>query len=141
MRLFPDYADTVIWFAPGPVPYEETGISPELVADMEVWEQRYYDGLTDEFEWSSAAAEQLHAEDALRIATALTHELGDAFEVEVFGVGEDTIRMRGTGDGTNAAAVRAFRSIAQSAAEDEARFAETSGSGSSGWFAKRPPDA
>ena len=36
VRLFPDYAGSVIWF-PGPVSYDETQLDSQLIADLQTW--------------------------------------------------------------------------------------------------------
>lgn len=49
VRMFPDYADTVLWFE-GPVDYDLTGLTPDLLHDLTAWEQSYYDSLTSDFD-------------------------------------------------------------------------------------------
>jgi hypothetical protein len=114
VRVFPDYADSVIWFAPGPVPYEEAHVSTELRDAMIAWEQAWYDGLSDGFHFSSPAVSHSLAVEGHRLATLLSDELGDNFEVEFRSdeVDAGDRRRRGSGSGTNPAAVAAFRRMA-----------------------------
>jgi hypothetical protein len=113
VRVFPDYADTVIWFAPGPVDYVDARVSDPLRHAMEAWEKSYYEGINPDFEWRSAELETAFNDEGATIACALSHELGDSFEVEF--VSDTTgkkLLLRGSGPGTNPAAVQAFREMA-----------------------------
>ena len=56
VRLFPDYAGTVIWFI-GPIAYGETRLDAGLVADLQAWEASYYAGLTSDYSWRSPDVE------------------------------------------------------------------------------------
>src|ERR1700712_4426910 len=80
VRVFPDYADTVLWFAPGPVSYEESHLTEGLVAEMVKWEATYYANLTDLFEWREEADLLAFDEEGLKLANRLAEELGDAVE-------------------------------------------------------------
>jgi hypothetical protein len=51
LRVFPDYAGTVLWFVSDPVRYERAQLTPQLEADLNAWETRYYGGLTPELHW------------------------------------------------------------------------------------------
>jgi hypothetical protein len=119
VRVFPDYANTVIWFAPGPVRYEDARVTDELRDAMVAWEKAWYADLSDDFHFSSPEVARSLAAEGRRLATWLSTELGENFEVEVLldevGGGHD--RLRGEGPGTNPAAVAAFRGMA---AEDKA---------------------
>ncbi|HEY4268497.1 MAG TPA: hypothetical protein VGM94_09935 [Galbitalea sp.] len=119
VRVFPDYADTVLWFASGPVDYEDAGVSDDLGHAMMSWERAWYDGVTDDLHFSSVEIARELGTEGLRLATWLSAELGDSFEVEVLleetGVGNQ--RLSGTGPGSNPNAVAAFRRMA---AEDKA---------------------
>ena len=118
VRVFPDYADTVLWFAPGPVSYEESHLTEGLVAEMVKWEATYYANLTDLFEWREEADLLAFDEEGLRLANRLAEELGDAVEVDYLNHREGVlkpVRVRGTGNGTNAAARAAFMMMAHDA--------------------------
>lgn len=124
VRVFPDYADTVIWFAPGPVRYEDAHVSTELRDAMIAWEQAWYDDLSEDFQFSSPAAARSLAVEGHRLATLLSAELGENFEVEVLldSVGRQNERLRGTGPGTNIEAVAAFRGMAAKHKADSDRI-------------------
>lgn len=125
MRVFPDYADTVLWFAPGPVSYEESHLTEGLVAEMVKWEATYYANLTDLFEWHAEADLLAFDEEGLRLANRLAEELGDAVEVDYLNHREGVptpVRVHGTENGTNAAARAAFVKMARNAkVEHESR--------------------
>ena len=76
----PDYADTVIWFM-SPVPYPETGLSPQLVARLEAWEAAYYDALTPDFEWVSPDSPRALNDEGRVLADAVAAEIGVTPEV------------------------------------------------------------
>ena len=116
VRLFPDYAGSVIWF-PSPVPYQETELDPRLIGDLQSWEASYYAGLTSDYEWRTAGlGARFHAESA-RLARRLADQIGDAFQVE-HDSGESHRRVRGAGPARNPAAAAAFQRLAD-AARDE----------------------
>jgi hypothetical protein len=121
VRVFPDYAGTVLWFVGGPVDYAEAAIGDDLAADMRRWEAAYYDALGPDLEWPSPAARIAHAEAGLDLARRLSDELGDAFEVEVFDARDRPQRLRGRHAPANPRAVAAFRARV---AEDEALTAQ-----------------
>lgn len=54
MRIYPDYAGTVLWFHE-PIPYANSGLSAGLVARMKDWEESYYLSLTPDLAWKSPA--------------------------------------------------------------------------------------
>jgi hypothetical protein len=132
IRLFPDYANTVLWFAPGPIAYPDSHISDPLRQAMIEWEAAWYAGLTDELTWRSPAVERALTIEGGRIAHMLSDELGDAFEVE-FG----STRLVGTSSGTNPSAVEAFRRMAREGFEEDERLRALQQGGSS-WSAFAP---
>jgi hypothetical protein len=111
VRVFPDYADTVLWFAPGPVSYEDACVSRALAADMAAWEARYYRILDDDCSIRPTVREPFEAEGRA-LARRLSAELGDAFAVECVGDSGGHLLLRGDGPGTNPRAVAAFRRMA-----------------------------
>ncbi len=140
VRVFPDYAGTVLWFVGGPVDYADAKLSDSLAAAMQAWEESYYRSLDDDLKWRSPGTEEHHAAEGLRLARLLADELGDAFEVEVWAEGaKEKIRILGLHPGSNPAAVAAFRGwAAESEAEDE-RVRQLRDSGVTfGWTAYSP---
>jgi hypothetical protein len=123
VRVFPDYADSVIWFCIGPMPYDEARISPGLQAAMEAWEQTYYDGIDNQhYEWKSRAEHQRFNAEGLRLGAILADELGEQFEVEVdaeVGSSESKTIFRSPGKPTNREAAIAFQTRAQELLEFE----------------------
>jgi hypothetical protein len=116
VRLFPDYADSVVWFR-GPVPYEQTKLDARLIADLQSWDASYYAGLNGDYEWRSAGlADQFHA-DGARLARRLADQIGDDFEVQ-YDRGESHRRVRGSGAPRNPAAAAAFHQMADAAREE-----------------------
>lgn len=113
VRLFPDYADSTLWFGPThyPVDYADTHLTPELLSDLERWEQSYYDGLTDEpgrdLDWRSADLETAFEAEGRRLAQLVATELGSDFGVQL--VTEREELFRSAAQATNPAAADAFR--------------------------------
>lgn len=81
VRIFPDYADTVIWFS-DPMPYSEAALSNELVGRLNAWEAQYYAALTDNFDWRSMGTLHAFSADGLELARAVSAEIGPEFTVE-----------------------------------------------------------
>jgi hypothetical protein len=138
VRVFPDYADSVIWFCIGSVPYDEARISSGLQAAMETWEQAYYDGIDNQhYEWKSRAQRQRFKAEGLGIGAMLADELGEQFEVEVdaeVGSPESKTIFRSPGKPTNREAAAAFQTRAQELLEFERYVKRVRDSGGSfGW--------
>lgn len=109
VRVFPDYADTVIWFSE-PVPYPETRLSDGLVAQLSAWEASYYANLDEDFRWRSLTALHQFSSDGLERARAVAAEIGPEFEVEYHSF-EDTnaiALLRSEEPASNSAARNAF---------------------------------
>ena len=112
IRLFPDYADTVLWIRE-PIDYEDTGLSDELVAGMRAWEQFYYDSLDADFNWVSAEAARTFTEEGTRLAQSVSSEVGSRFLIEFasYKAGTETVRRRSAHPAENAEAERAFAKL------------------------------
>ena len=97
VRMFPDYADTVLWFD-GPVDYAQCGLSERLIRDLTRWEQGYYDALED-LEWRTPELAAQFTKDGIRLARQVARELGEDFEVEFrsYENGAGVRRFRGQG--------------------------------------------
>jgi hypothetical protein len=81
VRVFPDYADTVIWFD-GPFPYAETCLSEALIERMEAREGSSCAALTDDIKWRSVEESERFSATGMELAHHLAVELGPDFEVE-----------------------------------------------------------
>lgn len=120
VRLFPDYAESVIWFR-GPVPYEETRLDAQLIAARQAWEAFYYAGLTSDYSWRTLEMEtRFHVEGA-RLARWLADQIGADFQVEL-DLGESRRRIRGAGPAGNPGAAAAFHRLADRTREGWAQL-------------------
>ncbi|AWB94732.1 hypothetical protein DCE93_02890 [Agromyces badenianii] len=143
IRLFYDYTTTVLWF-PYPVAYEESGLSPALIAGLRAWGQLFEDGLDSDFQWRSPELPARVDRERRELAHRLGDELGSAFEVEFdVGFGPRTASYRSTEPPTNPAAAAVFAAWAEAAraerADLERRAAEHRESGETGgWYAVIP---
>ncbi|WP_231440721.1 hypothetical protein [Brevibacterium zhoupengii] len=81
VRMFPDYADTVLWLV-FPIDYEDTGLSPDLISQLDAWEQSYYDALDADFDWKSAREARAFTQSGIDLAGQVANELGEEFVVE-----------------------------------------------------------
>ncbi|TAL41946.1 MAG: hypothetical protein EPN91_09450 [Salinibacterium sp.] len=141
VRVFPDCAETVIWFAPGPVPYDIACVSNELRDAMNAWETAWEREISDERTFPSPEIAHELATEGRRVAEWLSAELGDSFDVElrVSDTRYGHQLIRGTGAGSNPRAVAAFREMARA---HRARHDELEGLRSQGvefgWFAHPP---
>lgn len=111
IRIFPDYADSVIWFIVGPLSYEESGVSTKLRRDMEAWETHYYETMNTDFTWRSREDQNYHAEEGRRLAECLSVEVGRAFEVEYFDQRAQKLRVRSDQPAANETAEAAFTRV------------------------------
>lgn len=113
LRIFPDYAESVLWLAE-PVPYGISGLSRELVHDLAVWEQFYYDSLTADFIFRSQELAREFTTRGKRLAGRVAEELGGRWEVEFRSYEPlvEPVRIRATGVATNAEAAAAFAALA-----------------------------
>lgn len=112
VRMFPDYADTVLWCG-GPVPYSMSGLSRKLVRDLVAWEQFYYDALRADLVWKSAELSRDFTQQGDRLAARLAQELGEGYEVEFrsYEPGVPARICRESGAARNPCAVTAFDRI------------------------------
>lgn len=139
IRMFPDYAESVLWFG-GPIPYPDTGLSSGLVEDLNAWEQRYYDALTQDFDWVSPDLAGQFTAAGNALAQRLADELGEDFVIEFRSYEPNTAahRFSGSGAALNRQAASTMGALlAERAAELEfMERARTRGSGP--WQAYAP---
>jgi hypothetical protein len=120
VRLFPDYAGSVIWFST-PVPYEETGLDPQLTDDLQAWDASYYAGLDSGYDWRTPKLEARFLAEGARLARRLADQIGDDFQVE-HDLGESRRRVRGAGPARNPEPAAAFHRLADAAREEWAQL-------------------
>ncbi|MCI0159251.1 hypothetical protein KNO15_21325 [Leifsonia shinshuensis] len=141
IRVFPDYADSVMWFIIGTVSYDESCVSDTLRRDMEAWESHYCQAMGDDLVWRSPDDEKYHVAEGRRLAESLSVEVGHAFEVEYFDEGDRKVRVRSDERASNERAARAFADVRASHTELIARIErETEAGAVFGWFANDPND-
>ena len=113
VRLFPGHAESVIWFR-SPVPYEETQLDAQLIADLRAWESSYDAGLTSDHPGRDPELAARSQTDGVRLARRLADQLGDDFQVE-HDVGGSRRRVRASGPARNPDAAAAFHRLAGTA--------------------------
>lgn len=114
VRLFPDYANSVLWF-PGPLAYEETRLDAQLIEDLKAWEASYYAGVAPTYSWQNLALEAEFVAEGARLARRLAAEIGDEFQVEHDRSGGRPRRVRGRGPARNPDAAAALHEMARAA--------------------------
>ncbi len=125
VRLFEDYAESVIWFTIGTVSYEEACLSNELERGLRAWGARYLE-IDPSKGWPSVEDENAYTSEGLRLARLLAEEIGEDFEVEVDSGAKKprVVRLRGESSGTNARARAAFHARASDFKAEEKWFEE-----------------
>jgi hypothetical protein len=130
VRMFPDYADSVLWLD-GPVDYGESGLSEQLVADLREWEEACY-----------ASPTRRDVQQTQSLARRVAAELGSRFAVE-YDAAEDTDdvrRVTSARPALNVEAEAAFLARAEEAVRAQERLAalkDEPGHGT-GWSAVAP---
>lgn len=81
VRLFPDYAETPIWFME-PVSYEKTRLDARLVRDLQTWDATYYAALARATSWSQPMAGVEYITQGALLARRIAEQIGDQFQVE-----------------------------------------------------------
>lgn len=139
IRIFPDFADSVIWFIIGTLSYEESRVSEPLRRDMEAWETHYYETMGNDFVWRSPEDHAYHAAEGRRLAERLAAEVGQDFNVEYFDARDRKVQVRSSRPATNQAAAHAFSTVAKPHREFDERIEREVKEGASfGWFAGYP---
>ncbi|MEO9248343.1 hypothetical protein ABDK96_11680 [Citricoccus nitrophenolicus] len=142
VRMFPDYADTVVWFG-GPVQYDVSGLTEGLVRALEDWEQSYYDSLTTDENWKSAEVARQFTAEGNRLAERVADELGDGYEVQFSSYEPGVLprRFRGAHPALNPRAAAAFAELAAALTAEQKRSDNAAcapGGEDSEWFAVAP---
>ena len=116
IRMFPDYADTVLWFD-GPIHYCDSALSTPLVARLRDWERSFYDSLDRDHEFRSRARPRDFTLEGKALAGLVAAELGPGFAIEFRG--QDSVAQpdmfRSEHSALNPAAATCLARIAQSA--------------------------
>ena len=125
IRMFPDYTGTVLWISM-PIEYEDTGLSGGLVAQLEAWEQYYYDSLDSDFNWVPGTAARTFTEEGVRLARLVSAEVGPQFIVEFssYEPGAATVLMHAETAAQTREAESAFAHLFDEVEEDDRRTAE-----------------
>jgi hypothetical protein len=140
VRVFPDHAGSVIWFSE-PLPYADTRLTLNLVAQLEDWEAQYYAALDADLRWRPSVSLHDFSARGLELARGVSGELGPRLEVEYrsFEDREAVARLRCEHPATNPAAEAAFLERADRAradwAEARARLAARPDA-APGWYAR-----
>jgi hypothetical protein len=141
VRMFPDYADTVLWFG-DPVPYDESGLTDGLVRELGDWEHSYYDSLTPDEDWKSAELARRFTTEGNRLAGRVAEELGDGYEVQFssYEPGVPPRRFRGASPALNPRSTAAFAQLAAALAAEREGFGNPNDPGGQDpeWFAVAP---
>lgn len=140
VRMFPDYADTVLWFRE-PIDYEDAKLSAGLTEDLKRWEQSFYEGLNRDYEFKSEALARKSVEEGKVLAQRVADELGENFVIELQ-EDDPNGRYRAKGPALNTEAAAAFDALAlklQAEDEEVARCIEAARRGESPrWYAYAP---
>jgi hypothetical protein len=123
VRLFPDYAGSVLWLPKPvnaqpvnaqPVNYSASGLDAALVTDLIRWEIAYYDALDADFDWRSAALASAFTADGVALALRLAVQLGAGFDIEFasYEAGVATRRFRSEFPADNPRAAAVFTALA-----------------------------
>lgn len=122
VRLFSDYADSVICFS-GPVAYEDTRLEHDLVVDLRSWDATYYAGLTFDDEWRSPDLAGRYYRAGARLARRVAEQTDDDFQVQ-YDQGDTHRRVRAAGPARNEEAASAFHDMAEHARAECAQMRE-----------------
>lgn len=142
VRLFPDFAGTVLWMG-GPVDYEATGLTSRLIGALQTWEELYYLSLTPDLQWVSAEAARRFTAKGEQLAGCLAEELGEGYQIEFTSyekTGAPAGVFRSSGPARNADAVARFNALAAAlqAQVDEGDKARVDRQRGKEWYAWAP---
>lgn len=100
VRLFPGYAESPLWTTGGPLRYEESCLSSELIEHLRSWEQSGYT--------EGAAHSETAGVSTKDLARRLASELGRRFSVAIDGADGDSELISSEDAATNSEAEQAF---------------------------------
>lgn len=81
IRMFVDYADTVLWIDE-PIDYANTALSVELVTALRAWEADFYASLNGDYGFRTAELALVHSAEGQRLAQRVAGELGHGFVID-----------------------------------------------------------
>ncbi|WP_066042303.1 hypothetical protein [Herbiconiux solani] len=123
IRLFSDYAPSVVWFM-GPVAYEKTRLSDELVTALQEWDSSFYASLDLQTRgFKSEALAGAHVAEGERLARLLAREVGPGFEIE-YDVFRGKVSTRSQVPAENPEAEAFFNELADAEVAQLKRLAE-----------------
>ena len=127
VRLFPDYAGTVLWLF-DPLPYRDAALSSSLTAALQEWEASYYESLTADDEWLSPELAAAFTATGNSLAQKLAEELGAKFAIEFHSYEHGAQRRLFSSEvsATNLAAASALMALVEADAGEKSRLAALS---------------
>lgn len=126
VRVFPDYAGTVLWSG-GAVGYEEAHLSQELEDDLQAWESFYRSRLDPDRATHASQDEYDFAVTGRALAGRLSDELGRGVEVHIIVEGRPVFRSAEAP--INPRAAKAFHARAERQAAQARALIEKVGGG------------
>jgi hypothetical protein len=133
VRLFPDYAGTVLWLT-DPVHYEEAHLSNQLENDLRAWDRFCRSRLDPDL--SEHAPSDVHefAITGIALARRLADELGLGVEIHLIHEGRQVFRS--SNPPTNSRAAQTLHTRAEQRAAEARAVIERLGG--RGWYAYAP---
>lgn len=125
LRMFPDYADTVLWINE-PIDYSLTGMSAALIDELTAWEQSFYESLNRDYAFISRGLEEKFARSGVALAKKVASEIGSDFVVEYYGavmLNEPT-HYQCPGTASNKHASASFQKLFKDVRREEKRMAK-----------------
>ncbi|NRD27983.1 hypothetical protein [Frigoribacterium sp. VKM Ac-2836] len=133
VRVFPDYAGTVLWSG-GAVDYEEAHLSQELEGDLQAWESFHRSRLDPDRPTHTTQDAYDFAVTGRALAGQLSEELGRGVEVHLIVEGRQVFRS--TEAPLNPRAAKAFHARAERQAAEARALIEKVDGGR--WYAYNP---
>ncbi|PQZ92136.1 hypothetical protein CQ018_11450 [Arthrobacter sp. MYb227] len=125
LRMFPDYADTVLWISE-PINYSQTGLSASLIEELMAWEQLFYDSLNRDHEFASRGLEDRFTRAGITLAKKIASEIGSDFIVQYDAAASlnEPIHYQCPGTASNKQAAASFQDLFTEVRREEKRMAK-----------------
>lgn len=81
--MFSGWAESVLWGATGPLPYDELGLPAGLVADLERWDLTWSRAARPDAPTSARLDRRAHAREGRRLARQVADALGAGLVLEL----------------------------------------------------------